>query len=151
MREERDIEPKTLAHLVSSTLYERRYGVTYIINTPKKKITDRLFFPQVWAVLCWACGGWSWQEQYSLYMLYGFDWVYQLCKRLCRERHSWAKSVRHVRVIVGTQSWARRSFWDDFTSIAECPGQRCLVRMGCRSSRDVSIYPVSCVFRSGFH
>lgn len=25
MREEREIEPKTLAHMVSSTLYERRY------------------------------------------------------------------------------------------------------------------------------
>jgi 20S proteasome alpha/beta subunit len=25
LKEERDIEPRTLAHLVSSTLYERRY------------------------------------------------------------------------------------------------------------------------------
>lgn len=27
MREEREIEPKTLAHVVSSTLYERRWGI----------------------------------------------------------------------------------------------------------------------------
>ncbi|CAO3608869.1 unnamed protein product [Cunninghamella blakesleeana] len=30
MREERDIEPKTLAHLVSSTLYERRFGPYFV-------------------------------------------------------------------------------------------------------------------------
>ncbi|KAI9322350.1 nucleophile aminohydrolase [Dichotomocladium elegans] len=30
MREERDIEPKTLAHVVSSTLYERRFGPYFV-------------------------------------------------------------------------------------------------------------------------
>ncbi|CAO3589366.1 unnamed protein product [Absidia cylindrospora] len=30
MREERDIEPKTLAHMVSSTLYERRFGPYFV-------------------------------------------------------------------------------------------------------------------------
>jgi len=30
LREERGIEPKTLAHLVSSTLYEKRFGPYYI-------------------------------------------------------------------------------------------------------------------------
>lgn len=30
MREEREIEPKTLAHMVSSTLYERRFGPYFV-------------------------------------------------------------------------------------------------------------------------
>jgi len=30
LREERGIEPKTLAHLVSSTLYEKRFGPYFI-------------------------------------------------------------------------------------------------------------------------
>jgi 20S proteasome subunit beta 3 len=30
LREERGIEPKTLAHLVSSTLYEKRFGSYFI-------------------------------------------------------------------------------------------------------------------------
>ncbi|KAI8061741.1 nucleophile aminohydrolase [Gongronella butleri] len=30
MKEERDIEPKTLAHMVSSTLYERRFGPYFV-------------------------------------------------------------------------------------------------------------------------
>ncbi|CAJ0625374.1 14861_t:CDS:2 [Entrophospora sp. SA101] len=30
LREERDIEPKTLAHLVSSTLYEKRFGPYFV-------------------------------------------------------------------------------------------------------------------------
>jgi 20S proteasome subunit beta 3 len=30
LREERDIEPETMANLVSSTLYERRFGPYYV-------------------------------------------------------------------------------------------------------------------------
>ena len=30
MKEERTIEPETFAHLVSSTLYERRFGPYYV-------------------------------------------------------------------------------------------------------------------------
>ena len=83
--EERDITPTTFAHLVSSTLYERRFLIITKIR-PIFRRADRR-----------GCR----EGRLHIHMLHGPDWMHQLCKRLCGQRNRIVADVRHVRKFMG--------------------------------------------------
>lgn len=92
MKEDRDIEPETFAHLMSSTLYERRYVFT---------------LTQIWALLCRAGRCRAQLQGRAVHCGVRSDRMPQLCQGLCRERHGKRPLVWYGRGALGARSGAR--------------------------------------------
>jgi hypothetical protein len=131
LREERDISPKTFANLVSSSLYEKRFG-PWFVSPVVAGVEQKTGKPFICGYVTNDDGRWE-GSKFGLTHTVQLrqHWLHRLRERLHRLRYCIGPTLRHVRRPVGARSGTGGFVRDHLASVTERCGSRCAVRLGC--------------------
>lgn len=128
LREERNISPQTMANLVSSSLYEKRFG-PWFVSPVLAGINHTTGKPYICGFDSIGCIDFA-----KDFIVAGTasDQLFGTCEGLWEpdlvRSFSW---IRYYGFILTQFTGARRPFRDYFPGLAECRRSRCSVRLGC--------------------
>lgn len=163
IKEEREIEPKAMAQLVSSTLYERRFGPILFSPLAQVWLTG---ITQIRTIFHWTHNCWldcTLQGFSAVHCISRCNWMPQLCKRFRCHRNCARQITRCCGKLMGARFGksltcnlplscstnngnnigTRRLIRNYFTNFIECRRPWCILWLGCNCTCDVSHYRMS--------